>query len=280
MWNPDQLQLALLPLAQDTSSLGGTTGPDLTRYFTVCAVLILSTIGVAWGLRRLVHGSIKTKAAKRSLQVIDVLGLGGKRKIAVVRCYDRTFALGLGEREVTPIAELDAVIGSELPQPTGPKSEREAFERALDQVRASLPGLGGPKPKQPRAPQPPAAAASAPEKLTRKVIRRKKPKQLATEAVTEAGRRAAVASSAAATPQTAAARKREAQAVASAARRIADSKRKREGGELASAALRKTAAASRERDRARSAAATNTNQARQTPEPERPRTPRLEGILG
>ncbi len=135
---PD-LHLALLPAAQEAGRLGGTTGPDLSRYFLVCAILIAVTAGVAWGLKKLLAHNLQTRASQRSLKVLDVLGLGGKRQVAVVRCYDRTFILGLGEREVSPIAELDPVIGSdEAPEAPRP-ADRAAFAQALEQVRKALP---------------------------------------------------------------------------------------------------------------------------------------------
>ena len=102
---------ALDPYALDggASLLGAGTGPDLTRYLTAVAALLVAVAALAWGFRRLIAGSVRARAAQRSLQVIDVLPLGGKRQLSVVRCYDRTFALGLGERDVSLIAELDPV---------------------------------------------------------------------------------------------------------------------------------------------------------------------------
>lgn len=83
-------------------------GPDLTRYFVVCALTIGGLIGAAWLFKRTLAGRWKARAARRSLQVLDVLPLGGKQKLMVVRCYDRSFLLGVGEKEVRSIAELEA----------------------------------------------------------------------------------------------------------------------------------------------------------------------------
>lgn len=96
-----RIALALVPEA------GPASGPDLTRYLLVCALLIVSLIALAWVFRRFVAGRLRSRAAKRSLQVLDVLPLSGKQKLVVVRCYDRSFLLGLGEKEVRSIAELD-----------------------------------------------------------------------------------------------------------------------------------------------------------------------------
>lgn len=92
-------------------------GPDMTRYVLVCA-LLLGAIGLAAYLfRRFIATTVKARAAKRSLQIIDVLPLGGKQRLCVVRCYDRTFALGLGDKEVALISELD-VEAAAAPAPT------------------------------------------------------------------------------------------------------------------------------------------------------------------
>ena len=257
MGQPALLDLALITASQEAGPLGGTAGPDLTRYFAVCGVLILATLGLAWGLRRLVTGNLKVRAAQRSLHIVDVLNLGGKRKLAVVRCYDRTFVLGLGEREVTPVAELDPVIGTETPAAPAAASDRQAFARALEQVRTSLPPSEVGKPAEPLPPK------------TKKVVRKKKAKATARPQA-EAPRAKATAKGAESK------RKREAVAVAEAARRIAENKIKREGTEEARSKLRHKAAQSARRDA--SAAGAPAEAAHN--ETERPQLPRLEGIVG
>jgi len=96
------------------------TGPDLTRYALVCFALLLGILGVAYLFKRFLADSLRRKAAQRSLRVVDVLPLGGKQKLVVVSCYDRSFLLGLGEKEVSSIAELDvegAAPATEEPVP-------------------------------------------------------------------------------------------------------------------------------------------------------------------
>ena len=108
---------------QDTN-----TGPDLTRYALVCFALLLGILGVAYLFKRFLADSLRRKAAQRSLRVVDVLPLGGKQKLVVVRCYDRSFLLGLGEKEVNSIAELDA---EEAVAATESSSERMQPFRAV-----------------------------------------------------------------------------------------------------------------------------------------------------
>ncbi|MCA9002284.1 MAG: flagellar biosynthetic protein FliO [Planctomycetes bacterium] len=97
------LQLALI---QD---LPQPQGPDLTRYFAVLGGVAIVLVMTAYGLKKVVaKGGFRMKGAARSLEVLEVLPLGSRRQMAVVRCYDRTFALGLGEKNVSMLAELDA----------------------------------------------------------------------------------------------------------------------------------------------------------------------------
>jgi flagellar biogenesis protein FliO len=125
-------------LPQAGARFGGTEGPDLTRYVTVCAVLLLSIGGLAFLFRKLVGRTLRARAAGRSLQVLDVLPLGGKRRLCVVRCYDRTFALGLADHAVAVVAELDPVIGEERTAPVS-AADAASFADLLRRAPASAP---------------------------------------------------------------------------------------------------------------------------------------------
>lgn len=153
-------------LAIAPGSLGGTEGPDLTRYLLVCSALLLGLALLAFGLRRLAGRTLAGRAARRSLQVMDVLPLGGRSRLAVVRCYDRTFLLGMGEREVSLVAELDGVIApDETPLPE--RADREAFARLLARAPVRAPGRAPLRaPATVAAAAPARAAAAAPEEAT------------------------------------------------------------------------------------------------------------------
>lgn len=121
----------LLTFALITELAGppGREGPDLTRYVLMCA-LLLGILGVlAWGMRSLVTGSVKARAGKRSLQIIDVLPLGGKQRVCVVRCYDRTFALGVGDKEVGLISEIDTAVSMPRVEAAPKTSFQDVFAR-------------------------------------------------------------------------------------------------------------------------------------------------------
>lgn len=172
------LPVSLLPVLEESSRLGGTEGPDLTRYFVVCGILLLVTAAVAWGFRRLVSGNLRTRASRRSLQVMDVLPLGRKRRLAVVRCYDRTFVLGLGDREISPIAELDPAI-EPTDQTVPSTADRTAFAQALQQVRAAMPA------KEIASKNEPLSARPARVVKKKKKVRRRKAKPVAQPAAVQ-----------------------------------------------------------------------------------------------
>jgi flagellar biogenesis protein FliO len=99
--------LALVQGAPDLSGLAGSEGPDLSRYLAVCALLILLVAGLGVGYRTLAASGWRGRARGRALTAVDVLPLGGRQKLAVVRCYDKSFLIGLGEKELCLIAALD-----------------------------------------------------------------------------------------------------------------------------------------------------------------------------
>jgi flagellar biogenesis protein FliO len=118
-----------LALIADLAAPPGREGPDLTRYVLMCALLLAILGALAWGMRSLVTGSVRARAGKRSLQIIDVLPLGGKQRVCVVRCYDRTFALGVGDKEVGLIAEVDAAVSMPKPEALPAAPFRDVFAR-------------------------------------------------------------------------------------------------------------------------------------------------------
>jgi flagellar biogenesis protein FliO len=125
-----QLDPVHAPLAL-FNELGPRDGPDLTRYLLVCGGLLATIVLLAWGFRRLLADKLRARAAQRSLALIDVLPLGGKRQLGVVRCYDRTFVLGLGEKEVRLIAELDAEVAQGGNDSAGKPQAEVDFGRLL-----------------------------------------------------------------------------------------------------------------------------------------------------
>jgi len=110
---------------------------DLGRYLTTCGLLVGLIVLLGWAFRRFVAGALKKRARARSLQIIDMLPLGGRQKLCVVRCYDRTFVLGLGA-DVHVVAELDAESVDAPAERSEPAADRRAFARELLAVHAEL----------------------------------------------------------------------------------------------------------------------------------------------
>ncbi len=130
-------------LLVDAPALKPAPGLDMTQYFVVCVGLIALVVLGGWGFKRLFARTLSARAARRSLQIVDMLPLGGKQKLAVVRCYERTFVVGLGDKEMCLISELDAQSTPELvsasvePLPT--PADQGAFQRLLRNARPRPP---------------------------------------------------------------------------------------------------------------------------------------------
>ncbi|HUR27567.1 MAG TPA: flagellar biosynthetic protein FliO [Planctomycetota bacterium] len=136
------LTLAILAAEGRTNA-----GPDMTQYLAVCVGLIVLVAFGGYAFKRFFAKSITARAARRSLQILDVLPLGGKQRLAVVRCYDRTFVVGLGDKEMCLVSELDTQATPELApkikDPLPEFADQSAFQRLLCAVRPKPPRGAG-----------------------------------------------------------------------------------------------------------------------------------------
>ncbi len=132
------LTLSALGLLVDDAIGAQAVGPDMTRYTVVCVGLLVCVLLLAWGFKRFIGTSLRKRASKRSMQVLDVLPLGGKQKLVVVRCYDRNFLLGVGDKELRSIAELDAQDEDEAPEPDAVPVDAELAELVQTPFRTRL----------------------------------------------------------------------------------------------------------------------------------------------
>lgn len=160
---------ALLGLLELTPGSAGEPVPtmpgiDMGRYALVCGGLVAAILALAWAFKRFLAGNMTLRAGQRAMKVVDVLPLGGKRQLAVVRCYDRSFLIGMGEREVNLVTELDAEEDLEgqllASKPSEGRSFKSLFQRA---VREAPPGVAAaavpqPEPRAAQAEPPPRAS--------------------------------------------------------------------------------------------------------------------------
>ena len=144
--------LALL-LSAPVADLAPRSGPDLTRYLLVCGGLLIGIVVLAWGFRKLLADQLRARASRRSLALVDVLPLGGKRQLGVVRCYDRTFVLGLGEKDVRLIAELDPEVASSKGKDKQTAPANREFRGVLDAARKEAVTIPRPEQQPPRRPR-------------------------------------------------------------------------------------------------------------------------------
>lgn len=144
----------MLSLLESAPAL--SDGPDLTRYALVCGGLVVGILVLGVALRRVLGGTLKARAKTRSLEVLDVLPLSAKQRLCVVRCYDRSFLVGVGEKELLTVAELDVEeVLSPSPDPVVAAQARRVppVVVAPDEAPAVTP-LGAPQ----RVAQPVAAS--------------------------------------------------------------------------------------------------------------------------
>jgi flagellar biogenesis protein FliO len=161
---------SLLALAAASSE------PDLARYLVVSGALLGALVLGAFLVRRMAGGVLAERAGKRGMQVLDALPLGGRKRAVIVRCHDRTFLLGVGEKEVCSIAELDAeavavdqarertggagrsgfaaLLGGAAddvlqPQQAGAEREREARQKVAAELLEKLAEQRGERPVRP-----------------------------------------------------------------------------------------------------------------------------------
>ncbi len=124
-----------------SSSVGPlSSGPDLAWMATAIVISLSVLVGVGFLARRVLGAAWRSRAERRSLGVIDVLPLGGRRQLLVVRCYDRTLALGVGDREVSLLAELDSEVVAVERKRDGSQALPSVpdFRRMFDRARGAL----------------------------------------------------------------------------------------------------------------------------------------------
>ena len=141
---------------EETAQVTAASDPglDLTQYLLISAAMVVGIGALGWFFQKTIAGSVLSRAEKRSLRIVDVLPMGGKRKLAVVKIYDRTFVVGLGDKELSLITELDGEIPerSEL-APKGSKAKAAGIARAFEAIRSRV-GEGIPKPQPKTRPTP------------------------------------------------------------------------------------------------------------------------------
>ena len=136
----------MLTLALQGTTVAKSVGPDMTQYFGVCVGLIALVVIGGYAFKRLFARSLSMRAARRALQIVDVLPLGGTQRLAVVRCYERTFVIGLGDKEICLVSELDAQSTPELAaasiEPLAMPADQSTFQRLLRAARPRAPRGG------------------------------------------------------------------------------------------------------------------------------------------
>lgn len=162
---PPRLTGVPAPAPQATAPAGASRVRDArsTRKQLLLLALLLAAAGAAWLLARQRKGQGGGAAALRGLEVIQTLRLGGRFQVALVRAPGRLLVLGLSDKGVTLLTELDE---DALPAPAAAGQLGQAgqvAERWVDQLAAGVaaPGALAPSPQLPPGPPPDAGPAYA-----------------------------------------------------------------------------------------------------------------------
>jgi flagellar protein FliO/FliZ len=80
----------------------GITGADLFRVLGSLALVIALLVLLLWALNRL-NIKISSQNAGRKLQVVEILSLGGRQKIALVRVGAKEVLIGISPTQITAL---------------------------------------------------------------------------------------------------------------------------------------------------------------------------------
>jgi len=157
------LPLALATLLE-TAGFGGRSGNDLWPAFLVVAAALGGLGLVAWAVKRFSRTTLRSRLSRRSLELVEVLPLGGQKRVAIVRCYDRTFVIGAGDKELSLLAEMESPEERERLEQLATRADEGAPPAVTTHTRAQQ-DLSAPQPLHELHPAGAARARQLPSHL-------------------------------------------------------------------------------------------------------------------
>ncbi len=110
------LYLALGALQSPTAATPtGAPAPDLFRYALSMTAVIGLLICALYGIRSWTRKAGRSGRAGRTLEILEALPLGGSKRVCVLRCGERRFLVGLGDKELCALGELGEVEADATP---------------------------------------------------------------------------------------------------------------------------------------------------------------------
>lgn len=113
-FTPIYLALGALQSPAATASTGAPA-PDLFRYALSLTVVIGLLICALYGIRSWTRNAGRSGRAGRTLEILEALPMGGSKRVCVLRCGERRFLVGLGDKELCALGELGAVEADATP---------------------------------------------------------------------------------------------------------------------------------------------------------------------
>jgi flagellar biosynthetic protein FliO len=129
-WNA--AQKAVAPAA--STDLGWGTALAL---FIGLLVVVGLAVGLGWAAKRL-NAKRLLGGKGRHLQVIETVALAPKRSLALVRLGGQVLVLGVGEHDISQLAQLPAEV-LDRPAPPAAPAAPTPFAQALEQAGGTKP---------------------------------------------------------------------------------------------------------------------------------------------
>jgi flagellar biosynthetic protein FliO len=143
--DPAQADLATGPAGSDAVE-APASDPSLTaavvKMVSALAVVIAVVYAALYALRKLMGRKNGARGGRGSLELLETTYVGQRQSISLVRVGERSVLVGVTERQISTLTELDAdetaALAREIPTP----ATEDSFSRALSRATGKLKMLG------------------------------------------------------------------------------------------------------------------------------------------
>ena len=108
----------------------GFNGTEIFRLLGSFLIVIALMAGLLWALRRL-QAKMAVQNSGRKLQVLEILSVGTRQKIALVRVGDQEVLIGISPTQISALTgEMASTSSLAIPTPANPAKTTEALNVA------------------------------------------------------------------------------------------------------------------------------------------------------
>ena len=115
------------------TGLGATALPAIGRMAAALVVVIIAIYAVVYLLKRVLHGRMRHAGHGHLLEVVETCHLAPKQSMALVRVADKAVLVGVSEKGMTVLTELDAdQTAVALSESVSPPAKASGFRQFLE----------------------------------------------------------------------------------------------------------------------------------------------------